>query len=158
MTITADPLALLDLTFDPELGALLDAMPEEGWWWQAAYMLHEVPAWSAIFLHDVISGVDGRGFPWVVCGNRRTARWFQVFGEPEACTVELSVPGITNDMMVLGIPGGGSERIKVYGGEHILVVERRQVLTLAAAHLALDSWVLGPGTVPEGFDAVRVHN
>ena len=159
MTTTTDPLALLNLTFDPELRALLDVMPEDkGWWWQAEYMPNELPAWSAAFLHDLISGVNGHGFPWAVCGNRRTGRWFQVFGEPNACTVELSVPGNTNDMLVLGIPGGSSEQVTVFGGAHVLVIERRQLLTLAAAHAALDSWVLGPGNFPEGFDVRRVHN
>ena len=47
--------------------------------------------------------------------------------------------------------------VAVFGGEHTVVVERRQVLTLAAAHAALDSWVLGLGRVPEGFDIRRVH-
>lgn len=159
MTTTTDALAVLNLAFDPELGALLDVIPEErSWWWTAAHTTIERKAWSAAFLHDLVSVVNARtGFPWVVCGDAGSRRWFQVFGEPEACTVELSIPGDTNAMAVLGIRGESSEMVKVFGGEHTVVVMRRQVLTLAAAHAALDSWVLGSGNVPEGFDSRRVN-
>ena len=159
MTTTADPLTLLNFTFDPKLGALLDVMPDErSWWWTAAHTPIEHTAWSAVFLHDLVSVVNARtGLPWAVCGDTGSGRWFQVYGEPDACTVELSIPGDTNAMAVLGIPGGRSEMVAVFGGEHTVVVERRQVLTLAAAHAALDSWVLGLGRVPEGFDVRRVH-
>jgi hypothetical protein len=159
MTTATDTLAVLNLTFDPELGALLDVMPEErSWWWMAAHTTIEHKAWSAAFLHDLVSVVNARtGFPWIVCGDAGSGRWFQVFGEPEACTVELSIPGDTNAMAVLGIPGESSKMVEVFGGEHTVVIMRRQVLTLAAAHAALDSWVLGSGNVPEGFDIRRVH-
>ncbi|WP_104133061.1 hypothetical protein [Cryobacterium sp. M91] len=152
LTPTYDP--LLHLEFELELHEQISVMPcEPELWWEGWETQPRLPVFSVAFAMDLFACIDEpSGFPFVIIGDARSARWMQAWGSAAGLLVELGgMEAGSNVIGVVGRVGGGRGYVSLTGTEHDVELREHQVLLVADAQAAFSAWILG-GVFPEGYE------
>ena len=122
-------------------------------WWEGWETRARLPVWSVAYAMDLFACIDEpSGFPFVIIGNARSARWMQAWGSADGLLVELGgVDADSNTMGVVGRPGGGRGYVSLIGTEHNVELREHQVLSVPDAQAAFSAWILG-GVFPDGYE------